>query len=121
MFKIFKKEKNQPKSNEEIISYIAKLEEEIKKMSLELEQLKETNKLSIQRVGLVRFNPFKEVGSDQSFSIALLNKKNNGLVITSLHNREGNRVYGKPIKDGKSQYLLSKEEQSAIEKSKKLI
>ena len=68
-------------------------------------------------MGIVRFNPFSGVGSDQSFSVALLDKNDNGIVITSLYNREGNRVYAKPIKTGVSEYLLSTEEKSAIEKA----
>ena len=81
--------------------------------------IKKENKFSVQKIGIVRFNPFKEVGSDQSFSIALLNREDTGIIITSLYNREGNRVYGKPVKNGKSSYSLSKEEQTAIEKAKK--
>ncbi len=67
---------------------------------------------------MVRFNPFKEIGGDQSFSIALLDSNNDGIVITSLYGREGNRVFGKPIKNGKSRYLLSGEEKKAIEQAR---
>jgi len=59
------------------------------------------------------------VGGDQSFSLALLDKRNSGVVITSLYAREGNRVYGKPIKEGTSEYPLSEEEKKAIEEAKK--
>ena len=79
--------------------------------------MKGESKFSIQKTGVVRFNPFSEIGGDQSFSIALLNKNNDGLVITSLYTRERNRVYAKPIIKGKSQYLLSKEEKEALEKA----
>jgi len=50
--------------------------------------------------------------------LALLDGKDNGIVMTSLYAREGNRVYGKPIKNGKSEYSLSEEEKQAIEKAK---
>jgi len=69
-------------------------------------------------VGIIRFNPFSEVGGDQSFSLALLNESNDGVVITSLYTRQENRVYGKPIKNGQSEYTLSEEEKQAIEKAK---
>ena len=69
---------------------------------------------SIQKVGVVRFNPFKETGGNQSFSIALLDSKDNGLVISSLFTRQGTRIYAKPVKNGKSTYQLSKEELEAI-------
>lgn len=69
----------------------------------------------IHKVGLVRFNPFKDVGGDQSFSIALLNGKNNGLVISSLFTRDGARVYAKSIVAGEAEkYPLTKEEEKAI-------
>lgn len=69
----------------------------------------------LHKVGIVRFNPFKDVGGDQSFSIALLNGKNNGLVISSLFTREGARVYSKSIENGKSEkHPLSQEEEKAI-------
>ena len=88
------------------------------KLSEELENLKKESKFSVQKIGIVRFNPFSEVGGDQSFSIALLDGNDNGVVITSLYTREGNRVYGKPIKNGRSEYSLSNEEKEVIEKAK---
>lgn len=71
----------------------------------------------IQKVGIVRFNPFRDTGGDQSFAIALLDYYNNGLVISSLFSREGTRVYTKPIKKGQSEYNLSEEEKEAISKA----
>jgi hypothetical protein len=68
------------------------------------------------KVAMIRFNPFKDVGGDQSFAIALLNGKNNGLTISSLYTREGTRVYSKAITDGQSEkYPLTEEEKQAIE------
>jgi hypothetical protein len=70
---------------------------------------------SVHKVGVVRFNPFKEVGSNQSFAIALLDSKNSGTIISSLHTREGSRVYAKPIENGDSLlYPLTEEEKQAI-------
>jgi len=120
MFNFFKKNKKEPKNLKEVLSCFEKLENNFKKLSEELENLKNENKFSIQQVGIVRFNPFSEVGGDQSFSIALLDGRGNGVVITSLYTREGNRVYGKPIKAGQSEYLLSAEEKEAIERAKGL-
>lgn len=71
---------------------------------------------SLHRVGMVRFNPFKDVGGDQSFSLALLNGKNNGFTISSLYTREGARVYCKDITEGKTEkYPLAEEEKKAIQ------
>lgn len=116
MFNFFKKKK-EPENLQGLLSQFKDLKENLEKFSEELEKLKKESKFSIQRTGIVRFNPFSEIGGNQSFSIALLDGKNNGLVITSLYTREGNRIYAKPIVDGKSQYLLSREEKEAIEKA----
>lgn len=75
--------------------------------------------LHIQRIGIVRFNPFADTGGAQSFTIALLDKKNSGIVMTSLYGRSGNRWYVKEIISGSGKDIaLSKEEESAIEKAK---
>jgi hypothetical protein len=66
-------------------------------------------------VGLVRFNPFQDIGGDQSFSLALLDGKNDGVTLSSLYSREGVRIYCKSIQQGQSpQYPLSKEEEQAV-------
>lgn len=69
---------------------------------------------TIQRVGVVRFNAFPDVGGDQSFAIALLDNHGDGVVISSLQGRTGNRVYAKPLKRWDSTYTLSDEEKQAI-------
>lgn len=116
-FNFFKKSKEDPKNLKEVLVTLRDFKKKIEKLSRDLDNLKEENKYSLQKVGIVRFNPFPEVGGNQSFSIALLNDNNDGVVITSLYSREENRVYGKPIKNGISEYLLSKEEKIAIKKA----
>ncbi|HBB36765.1 MAG TPA: hypothetical protein DEB07_04425 [Candidatus Moranbacteria bacterium] len=75
-------------------------------------------KKSIHKIGVVRFNPFKDLGGDQSFSVALLDGENSGVVISALHTREGNRVYSKPVEKGKAvKYPLTNEEQEAIKRA----
>lgn len=74
--------------------------------------------LHIQRLGIVRFNPFSDTGGSQSFSLAFLDAQDNGIVITSLYARTGNRWYVKEIQAGKGRDLeLSKEEEMAIRKA----
>ena len=70
---------------------------------------------AVQRVGLVRFNPFSDTGGDQSFSIALLDGQNDGLVISSLFSRSETRVFAKPVQNGQSKYNLTAEEEEAIQ------
>ncbi len=101
----------------EEIKRLKKTEREIKQICNSLQDVRNMASQSIQKVGMVRFNPFKETGGNQSFVIALLDSYNNGLVITSLFTRQGNRVYSKPVKEGQSKYPLSKEELEALEKA----
>lgn len=114
MFNFFKKKTKEPENIEEILGQFQDLKKELKKVSKELTDLKKEHKFSVQKMGIIRFNPFVEIGGSQSFSVALLDAHNNGLIITSLYTREGNRVYGKPIKNGQSEYQLSDEEKEAI-------
>ena len=69
---------------------------------------------SLQHIGMVRFNPFDDTGSDQSFAIALLDDRRDGVVISSLHGRANTRVFAKPVADGGSPHNLSDEEAEAI-------
>lgn len=86
-----------------------------------VEDIKGNNLYNIQKVGLVRFNPFAEAGGDQSFCLALLDGEDSGLVISSLHSRETTRIYAKPVRKGKSAgYDLSAEEKQAVLKAKKV-
>lgn len=119
MFEFNKKEKSswEEKDIKKVLKEFEDLKKEFEKVSLELQKMKEENKMSIQRVGIIRYNPFSNTGSDLSFSIALLDGSNNGIVITSLYSREGNRVYGKDVKNGKSEYSLSGEEEKVIKKA----
>ncbi len=66
-------------------------------------------------VGVVRYNAFADVGSDLSYSIAILDDQKNGVVITSIYNREQSNTYAKPVEKGESTYRLSNEEKKAIE------
>ncbi|HRY52828.1 MAG TPA: DUF4446 family protein [Candidatus Portnoybacteria bacterium] len=69
---------------------------------------------SLQKIGVIRFNPFSDTGGDQSFCIACLDAKDNGFTLTSLFTREGTRIYTKPITAGESKYQLTEEEKRAI-------
>lgn len=75
----------------------------------------------IQRIGIVRFNPFADTGGSQSFTIALLDGHDDGLILTSLYARTGNRWYLKEVRAGKGKNIeLSNEEASAIKQAKKI-
>lgn len=117
MFTLFKKKKEEPKNWDEVIQFLAKLEGDIEGLRALVQKMQEKDKKHVQKIGVVRFNPFQDVGGDQSFCVALLDEENNGVLITSLYGRGGNRVYAKAIEGGKSKYQLSEEEKEAIEKA----
>ncbi len=71
------------------------------------EYLEVRSRGSLQHVGLVRFNPFEDTGSDQSFAIALLDDRRDGIVLSSLHGRGQTRVFAKPVEGGESSHALS--------------
>lgn len=73
----------------------------------------------VQKVGLVKFNPFNETGGDHSFSLVLLDGNKNGIIITSLHTRERTRLYTKIVESGKSNIELSNEESKALNQALK--
>lgn len=82
------------------------------------EKLEKEGSLHIQKLGLLRFNPFKDTGGDQSFILALLDSHDTGVIISSLHTRTGTRWYAKAVKKGKGvEYELSDEEQKAVEEA----
>lgn len=69
---------------------------------------------SLQWLGVLRFNPFNDVGGDQSFALALVDGYGNGVVISSLHMRDMTRVYAKPLKKWESEHHLTDDEKQAI-------
>ena len=76
--------------------------------------LEERSRGSLQHIGMVRFNPFDDTGSDQSFAIALLDDRRDGVVLSSLHGRANTRLFAKPVENGESKHALSTEEAQAI-------
>lgn len=91
------------KQNAEITTYIKNLDEDLTKC--------------IQKVGIVRYNAFKDTGSDLSFALALLDENNDGVVLNGIYSREMSNIYAKPVVNGKSSYTVSEEEQQAIDKA----
>ena len=71
-------------------------------------------KFTFQKVGLVKYDAFNEMGGKLSFSLALLNASNDGFVLNAVHSREGCYTYIKEIIDGNSIIVLAEEEQEAL-------
>lgn len=89
--------------NEEIISYCKVIDENIRRCS--------------QKIGLVRYNAFKDTGSDLSFTLAILDDYNNGVVLNGIYARDSSNIYAKPVENGQSKYVLSNEEKEAINRA----
>ncbi|MGB9812588.1 MAG: DUF4446 family protein [Thermovenabulum sp.] len=109
------------KNLEEILIKIAeevtRAKNEIAGMDEKVEMFEKRVKLAIQKVHAIRFNAFDSMGSDLSFSVALLNGENDGFIITSIYGRDENRVYLKPVYGGASSYPLSEEEKMVLERA----
>ncbi len=92
--------------------------EEIKKENAEIERycqkLDNDSKENLKKIGLVRYNAYKDTGSNLSFALALLNEKDTGIVLNGIYGRDTSNIYAKPVVNGKSEYALSKEEEEAI-------
>jgi len=87
----------------------------LKEYSLKLER---DGLLHIQKVGLVRFNPFKDTGGDQSFILSLVDGKDTGVIISGLYSRTGTRWYAKKVVEGKAvEHELSEEEKRALKEA----
>lgn len=98
------------------------LQQDTKELYALSDAIKKEGLLHVQRIGLVRFNPFSDTGGSQSFTLALLDGNDNGLVMTSLYARTGHRWYIKEVVGNKGKELaLSKEEQAAIQKARPLV
>ncbi len=108
------------KKFEEILRIAEGSEESVKKLEGKLADLDNRTLRHIQRVELLRYNPYDDTGGNISFSLALLDGQGNGYILTSLHARAGTRVFAKQVAGGKGQkYELSKEEQETVERALK--
>ena len=104
-----------------LLSDIELARKDIAKLSKTCDTIIEENKLHIQKIGLLRFNPFKETGGDQSFILAMLDNNDSGVVLSGLYSRSGMRWYAKKIKNGKGlEHTLSDEEKDAIRQARVL-
>lgn len=89
-------------------------EHQTQQINTELQRIHERIDGTIQHTSVIRYNPFRDTGGDQSFAAALLDHRGDGLVISSLHSRTGTRVYAKPIEAGTSRFELTEEEMNAL-------
>jgi hypothetical protein len=93
---------------------LQRLETAIRQLSADDRGLAEGLQGAVQRVSLLRYDAFEDVGGRLSFSCALLNERGDGVVVTSINGRQDTRVYAKPVQGGTSDHNLSEEEERAI-------
>lgn len=94
--------------------YIRRVDTRLAELEKLYTNLTITASVASQKISIVRFNPFGDTGGDQSFALAVLDAHDSGYVLSSIHGRQGTRVYVKPIDFGKSRYTLSDEERQAM-------
>lgn len=115
----FTKETDLIKVLDKILAGLDINREEIENLKEGLQKQTAKSVYNIQKIGILRFNPFADTGGDQSFVLSLLDGTDSGIVVTSLHNRGITRWYAKNIKNGKGVgYELSEEEKKAIKQAK---
>lgn len=83
----------------------------------DIEELFRKHETTFQKMGLVKYDAFKEMGGKLSFTLALLDEKNNGFLINSVHSSDGCYSYTKRVKNGDSDIALSNEEKVAVERA----
>lgn len=104
---------------EEVLKHIELHKKDIDYLKEYSLQLEKEGLLHIQKVGLVRFNPFKDTGGDQSFILSLVDGNNTGVIISGLYSRSGTRWYAKKVTEGKGvEHELSEEEKRALKEAK---
>ena len=113
-FFLGKKGKDLEESIEAILENIEILKKSKENTEKELAVLRAKLRKSIRGVETIRFNPFPDQGSNQSFAIGMLNEDGDGVVLSSLYSRDRMSVFAKPVKNKKSEYELSAEEKEAI-------
>lgn len=98
----------------EILEAISGFEKNNQILENRLTGLKKEGLVNLQKLAVLKYNPYNDTGGDQSFSLALLDGKMDGVLVTSLHSRAGTRIYLKNIKNGKSELKLSTEETEVL-------
>jgi len=104
---------------EDLLSEVQLSKKDIDSLRKRCDKIEKDNTLHIQKIGLLRFNPFKDTGGDQSFIVVFVDANNTGIVMSGLYSRSGTRWYAKRVVGGKGvEHELSEEETRAIKEAK---
>lgn len=91
--------------------------ETVSALEIRTRTIERTLEHTLQWMGMLRFNPFRNTGGAQSFALAIIDGNGDGVVLSSLHTRENTRVYAKPLHHWTSEHTLTDEEQQAISRA----
>lgn len=100
---------------EQYVSYVRQLDDDNKHFHNKLNIVSQKLENCFQKIGVVRYNPFDEIGGNFCFALALLDENDNGVVLNSIYSREGSYTYAKSIENGISTHSLSAEELQALD------
>lgn len=104
---------------EHLLSQVEKVQKDRDSLAVRYDKIEKESLVHIQKIGLLRFNPFKDTGGDQSFIVAFLDANDTGVVISGLYSRSGTRWYAKKVVEGSGvEHELSEEEKKAIKQAK---
>lgn len=120
-YKVFMSGKNAKTLEDTLIKRLDEVEHLLKANAANEKNIKKifaNMKYTYQKIGLVKYDAFHEMGGKLSFSLALLNETNDGFVLNAVHSREGCYTYIKEIIDGNSVLVLAEEEQEALDMAK---
>lgn len=106
-------------SLKKFVDRIDRVQQKSEELENHCNQIDRTLFACFQKMGMIRYNAFEDVGSDLSFAIALLDANDNGFIINGIYSRESSAMYAKPVSKGKSKYTLSAEEVQALDIAKK--
>jgi len=99
------------------VSQVQDIKQENKEIEKYCEVLANKENKCLQKIGLVRYNAYKDTGSNLSFAVAILDEENSGIVLNGIYTRDSSNIYCKNVEKGESSYALSKEEKEAIYKA----
>jgi len=99
----------------EYLKIVNETSDKIKENEKKIETLESNLKKCVQKVGLIRYNAYGDTGSDLSFTMALMDADDNGVVVNGLYSRESSSIFAKPLVKGDTKYNLSAEEIQAID------
>lgn len=104
---------------EDMFRRVVETQKDIDELKKRCDTIEKEGRFHIQKIGLLRFNPFKDTGGDQSFILVLVDGNDTGVVISGLYSRSGTRWYAKQVKQGKGvEHDLSAEEQKALKEAR---